>query len=78
MEERMRAIKDDDILVAGTVSQQNRGRILKPFQCGERTQNNQFFLLGMCKEGQALSIRGYGQRNEEMSQLELIHVISSI
>jgi hypothetical protein len=32
----------------------------------------------MCNEGQAMSIRGRGQRNEEMSQLELIHVISSI
>jgi hypothetical protein len=41
-------------------------------------QNTQFFGLGMCNSGQAMSIRGYRQRNEETSQLELIHVISSI
>jgi hypothetical protein len=41
-------------------------------------QNTNFFELVMCNEAQAMPIRGYGQRDEEMSQLELIHVISSI
>jgi hypothetical protein len=32
----------------------------------------------MCNEAQATSMRGYGQRDKETSQLGLIHVISSI
>jgi hypothetical protein len=32
----------------------------------------------MCNEAQAMSIRGYGQIDEETKQLELIHDISSI
>jgi hypothetical protein len=36
-------------------------------------QNAKNFQIGMCNEAQATYMQGYGQRDEETSQLGLIH-----